>query len=247
MKRLMVLLAIGVVAASVLARKPALTPLRVAATTGTIASLVQAVGGDDVVVTMLDDERTAAQLSTALAQSELVVLNGDRSEAEWLAPRLANGPSALRPGGRGHLDSSHVGPPTDCPPSELLDPMQGLALASAIRDRLEALRPARRTAFTDAFEAFRRRLAVAMLGDRLGTKYPIEKIAELHRLGTLDAFLTAQHESTLLGGWFGRLRGRRRTKAVADRKGWGCFASRFGIEVAAVWKASDKAGSGSWK
>jgi hypothetical protein len=248
--RVIGILAIGVTVAPAFARQATTSPLRVAATTSTIASVVQAVGGDDVVVSVLDHESgktSPEQLSRTLTQSQLLVLNGDRAEAEWLVPRMEKGPNALRPGGRGYLDASRLGSPVDCAPSELLDPMRGLALASAIRDRLEALRPARRTAFTEGFETFRARLSVALLGERLGTKYPIEKIADLHRLGTLERFLTAQREATLLGGWFGRLRGRQGTKAVADRKAWGCFASRFGLDIVAVWETSGKAGSGPWK
>jgi hypothetical protein len=140
-----------------------------------------------------------------------------------------------------------LGTPGDCSPSELLDPMRGLALAGALRDTLERLRPPRREAFTEAYETFRGRLAIAMLGERIGTKYPLDKVADLHRLGTLDAFLAAQHESTLLGGWFGLLRNRHGVKAAADSAGWGCFARRFGIDVVALWDAPGHGRPAEWK
>ena len=97
---------------------------------------------------------------------------------------------AVLPGGRGHLDASRSIEPLDVPagtvdramgdvhpfgnPHYLLDPMNGLRVAGAIRDALEALRPDARVGFTERYEAFRLRLARAMLGDRLGVKYPIE-------------------------------------------------------------------------
>jgi hypothetical protein len=147
------------------AAKQPLPPLRVTATTPTIASLVRAVGGDDVTVTLLEHGSGSADQSreaAVLVQSQLLVRNGDPAETAWLGPRLETAPAAMRPGGRAQLEVSTLGPAGECAPFELLDPMRGLALAGAIRDALERLRPPRREAFTEAYETFRGRLGVAV-------------------------------------------------------------------------------------
>lgn len=230
-------------------------PLRVCATTPDLGSLVRVVGGRDVEVTVFakgteDSHFVEARPSFVkdLSQAQLLVVTGLDLEVGWLPPLLTGARNAaVQPGGRGYLDASTAIHPLEVPagtvdraagdvhpygnPHYLLDPLNGLAVAEAIRARLEALRPAGRQGFTERFEAFRRRFGTALLGERLGGKYPLEKIAELHALGKLDGFLERQHESDLLGGWFGALRGVRGVKVVADHNVWPYFARRFGIEV----------------
>jgi ABC-type Zn uptake system ZnuABC Zn-binding protein ZnuA len=230
-------------------------PLRVCTTTPDLGSLVGAVGGPDVAVTVFakgteDPHFVEARPSFVkdLSQAHLLVITGLDLEIGWLPPLLTGSRNAaVQPGGRGYLDASRAVHPLGVPagtvdraagdvhpygnPHYLLDPVNGLAVAAAIRSQLEALRPAERQRFTERFEAFRARLGTAMLGERLGGKYPLEKIAELHGLGKLEAFLEAQHEAALLGGWFGALRTARGVKAVSDHNVWPYFARRFGIDL----------------
>lgn len=230
-------------------------PLRVCATTPDLGSLARAIGGPEVEVSVFakgteDPHFLEARPSfiKELSQAQLLVVNGLDLEVGWLPPLLAGSRNAaVQVGARGHLDASRAVQPLEVPtgtidrtsgdvhpfgnPHYLLDPVNGLAVADAIRAKLEALRPAARQGFTERFEAFRARLATAMLGERLGGKYPLEKIAELAALGKLDAFLETQNESTLLGGWFGTLRAARGAKAVSDHNLWPYFARRFGIDI----------------
>lgn len=230
-------------------------PLRVCTTTPDLGSLVRAVGGDEVEVTVFakateDPHFVEARPSfvRALGQAELLVVDGLDLEIGWLPPLLTGSRNAaVQPGGRGHLDASRSIQPLEVPtgtidrtagdvhpfgnPHYLLDPINGLAVADAIRAKLEQLRPDGRERFTDRFESFRGRLGAAMLGERLGGKYPLAKIAELHALGKLEAFLEAQQERALLGGWFGALAGARDLKAVSDHNVWPYFARRFGITI----------------
>jgi len=249
-------LTILAVAGALLAAVPvAAEPLRVCATTSDLGSLVRIVGGDEVALTVFakgteDPHFVEARPSfvKALSQAQLLVVNGLELEVGWLPPLLKAARNAtVLPGGRGHLDASRSIEPLDVPhgtidramgdvhpfgnPHYLLDPVNGLRVAGAVRDSLEALRPAARQGFTERYEAFRVRLAGAMLGARLAVKYPIEKVAELAALGKLDEFLAGQHESTLLGGWLSALRPVRGAKAVSDHNIWPYFARRFGIEM----------------
>jgi ABC-type Zn uptake system ZnuABC Zn-binding protein ZnuA len=232
-------------------------PLRVCATTPDLGSLVGTVGGPEVEVRVFakgteDPHFLEARPSFVkdLSQAQLLVVNGLDLEVGWLPPLLAGSRNAgVQIGARGYLDASRAVQAVEVPsgtidraagdvhpfgnPHYLLDPVNGLRVADAIRHKLEELRPAARQGFTDRFEAFRVRLGTAMLGDKLGRKYPLEKIAELQALGKLGAFLEAQRESTLLGGWFGVLRAARGTKAVSDHNLWPYFARRFGIDVIA--------------
>jgi ABC-type Zn uptake system ZnuABC Zn-binding protein ZnuA len=230
-------------------------PLRVCATTPDLGSLVRAVGGDDVEVTVFakgtEDPHFVEprpSFMTALSRAQLLVLTGLDLEVGWLPPLLTGSRNAaVQPGGRGHLDASRFVQPLEVPagtvdraagdvhpagnPHYLLDPVNGLAVAEGIRAKLEELRPDARREFAERFGAFRARLGTAMLGERLGAKYPLDKIAELFTLEKLEGFLEAQHERMLLGGWFGAMGPLRGTKAVADHNVWPYFARRFGIDV----------------
>jgi ABC-type Zn uptake system ZnuABC Zn-binding protein ZnuA len=230
-------------------------PLRVCATTPDLGSLATTIGGTEVEVSVFargteDPHFLEARPSfiKSLSQAQLLLVNGLDLEVGWLPPLLAGARNAaVQPGGRGYFDASRFVEPLEVAtgtidraagdvhpygnPHYLLDPVNGLEVAEAIRDTLERLRPGARQGFTDRFEAFRARLGTLMLGERLGAKYPVDKVAELHALGKLDAFLEAQHETALLGGWFGALRGARGTKVVADHGVWPYFARRFGIDI----------------
>lgn len=230
-------------------------PLRVCTTTPDLGSLVRAIGGDDVDVTVFakgtEDPHfiePRPSFMVSLSRAQLLVLNGLDLEIGWLPPLLTGSRNpAMQPGGRGHLDASRFIQPLEVPsgtidraagdvhpagnPHYLLDPVNGLAVADAIRAKLEELRPDARREFAERFGAFRTRLGTAMLGEPLGAKYPLDKIAELFSLGKLEDFLDAQHERALLGGWFAALGPLRGTKAVADHNVWPYFARRFGIDI----------------
>ena len=230
-------------------------PLRVCTTTPDLGSLVRTIGGPEVEVTVFargseDPHFLEARPSfiKALSQAQLLLVNGLDLEVSWLPPLLIGARNAaVQQRARGYFDASRFVQPLEVPtgtvdraagdvhpygnPHYLLDPINGLKVADAIRDSLEQLRPAARQGFMERFEAFRARLASLMLGERLGGKYPIDKVAELHALGKLTAFLEAQHETALLGGWFGALRGGEGTKAVADHNVWPYFARRFRIDI----------------
>jgi zinc/manganese transport system substrate-binding protein/zinc transport system substrate-binding protein len=116
-------------------------------------------------------------------------------------------------------------------PHFLLDPVNGLKVARAIRDRLIALRPEKKESFEKRHDDFSRRLKEALVGEKLATKYDPEKIATLGEYGKLEEFLESQNDSELLGGWLGRMARLRGTRVVAEHNTWLYFSERFGLEV----------------
>ena len=213
-------------------------PIKVCATTTSLASLAAAVGGEDVSAAPLlssaeDPHGVVAtpRLLDCVRGARLLVVNGFDLEGEWLATLLANAGTSLRPGGRGYLDASSAVRRPLSGPYYLLDPVWGLAVAGRIRSALEALQPTSRQVFTARYEAFRARLGAAMIGERLASKYPIEKLADLYAARTLGTFLAVQREAGLLGGWFAARPETVTTKVLAEPDLWSYFAHRFHVEV----------------
>jgi ABC-type Zn uptake system ZnuABC Zn-binding protein ZnuA len=229
--------------------------LRVFATTPDLGSLAREVGGDRVaVVTMVqgpeDPHFAPARPSwiKELSRADLYVQNGLELEIGY-APLLQRGArnAAVLPGGAGYLDASTAIVPIDVPsgtidrsmgdvhpfgnPHYLLDPLNGLAVAAVLRDKLGALRPADASLFAEGYDAFHRRVAEGLVGAELAAKYEAEKLATLHELGKLEKFLDGTGEREKLGGWLGRMAPLRGTKVVDDHRLWPYFARRFGIEI----------------
>ena len=154
----------------------------------------------------------------------------------------------MLPGTPGFLDASTAVTPLEVPrglvdrslgdvhplgnPHHLLDPLNGLAAARVIRDRLIALRPEGKAVFEKNHAAFAKKIYEALLGEQLARKYDPEKLSVLVRHDKLGEFLKKQGEETLLGGWLGRLAPFRGSAAIADHNVWPYFASRFGIRIA---------------
>ena len=230
-------------------------PLRVAATVPELGSLVQAVGGDLVSVTVFAKGTEDAHFVEAkpsfvkvLSQSDLYVQIGMDMEIGW-APALLQGArnGNVLPGAPGYLDASAVITPLEVPtapvdrsmgdvhpfgnPHYLSDPLNGLRVAQLIRDKLIELRPEKRQYFENQYETFRQRLGTAMVGETLAQKYDFEKLAFLHTRGRLQPFLRRQGEEKLLGGWLGAMLPYYGTKVVDDHTMWPYFARTFGIRV----------------
>jgi len=213
-------------------------PIKVCTTTTSLASLATAVGGEHVAVTALvaasEDPRGVVVRPGLLActrGARLLIVNGFGLEGQWLPGLLDQVGTSLRPGGRGYLDASSAIRRPLGGPYYLLDPVWGLAVAGSIRGALEALAPASRQAFTEQYQAFRARLGAAMVGERLASKYPVEKLADLYAARSLGAFLAGQRETGLLGGWFAARPETVTTKALAEPDLWSYFAARFHVEV----------------
>jgi ABC-type Zn uptake system ZnuABC Zn-binding protein ZnuA len=153
----------------------------------------------------------------------------------------------VQPGAPGHLDASQAIQAIEIPtatvdrsqgdvhplgnPHYMSDPVNGLKVARLIRDRLAAIRPEKKELFEQRLEDFRKRLGIALIGEKLAGMYDVEKLMQLEDRGGLDDFLKKQNQSELLGGWLGKMRPYRGTPVVDDHPLWSYFARRFGLEI----------------
>jgi zinc/manganese transport system substrate-binding protein len=230
-------------------------PLQVCATVPELGSLVRAVGGEHVSVTVFakpteDPHFVEAKPSfiKALSECDMYIQGGLDLEIGW-APvllRNARNPRVL-PGARGYVDAASVITPLEIPtgvvdrsmgdvhpfgnPHYLLDPLNGLRVARLIRDKLSELRPENSQYFAQRYEDFRRRLGTALVGEALYDKYDIDKLALLAENGRLNTFLHSQEEESFLGGWLGLMRPYYGTKVIVDHNMWPYFARLFGLRV----------------
>lgn len=230
-------------------------PIAVCATVPDLGSLAREVGGDQVSVTIFAKGTEDAHFIEAkpsfiktLSQCDLYIQIGMDLEIGWAPVLLQNARNAaVLPGGRGYIDASRVIQRLEVPtgpvdrsmgdvhplgnPHYLLDPLNGLKVAGLIRDKLIELRPDRKPFFDDRFISFHLKLGTALVGETLAKKYDVEKLALLYEHGKLAPFLKGQGETSLLGGWLGKMLPYFGTKVVADHNLWPYFARRFGIAV----------------
>jgi ABC-type Zn uptake system ZnuABC Zn-binding protein ZnuA len=230
-------------------------PLRVVTTVPDLGSLVREVGGEQVEVTVLvkgaeDPHFMEAKPSfiKSLSQADMYVQVGMEAEVGWTPVLLQQARNArVLPGAPGYVDAATVITPLEVPtgsidrsmgdvhpfgnPHYLVDPLQGLKVAQLLRDRLIAMRPARRASFEARYAAFRQRLGTALMGAPLAQKYDVDKLIVLFEHQKLGTFLQAQGDASLLAGWLGRLTPYAGTKAVSDHNVWPYFAQRFQISL----------------
>lgn len=228
-------------------------PLRVVATTPDLADLARQVGGDAVAVTALargpqDPHFVEPRPSFVkdLHRAELLIQIGMELESGWLPTLLqaARNP-AIQPGAPGSLDASTAIVPRDVPrtrvdramgdvhpfgnPHYLPDPLNGLRVAGAIRDRLAALRPEERAGFAARHDAFAAALVERLVGPELASRRTPAEIAAAVEGGTLPALLAAS--GARLDGWLAAVGDGPRRTAVEDHRAWGYLADRFGLEL----------------
>jgi ABC-type Zn uptake system ZnuABC Zn-binding protein ZnuA len=227
----------------------------VCATTPDLGSLAREVGGEQISLTVFakgteDPHFLEARpgFVKSMSQAQMFLLVGMELESAWVPAILQNARnSKVLPGARGFVDCSSVVSPLDLPagpldrsmgdvhpagnPHYLLDPINGLAVARLIRDRLSEIRPQERTLFHQRYTSFRDRVAQAMVGGSLAARYDFEKLAILFEHGKLQSFLAEQGSSHLLGGWLRAMMPHFGVKAVADHNLWPYFSRRFGVRV----------------
>ena len=254
-KRCMLVALLGIV----LAVTPATAdgpPLEVVATVPDLADLARTVGGDAVVVDSLAQGPQDVHFIEArpsfirkLHDAQLLLSVGMDLETGWLPVLLqaARNPRIVA-GAPGALDASTAIAPLEVPqaqvdrsmgdvhpfgnPHYLSDPLNGLRVAAAIRDRLAQLRPADAAAFAARYDAFEERLVEQLVGAELADRRSRAEIVEAVEGGRLDALLTASGAS--LGGWLARTEAMPARTAVEDHRAWVYFARRFDLELVAA-------------
>jgi ABC-type Zn uptake system ZnuABC Zn-binding protein ZnuA len=157
--------------------------------------------------------------------------------------------AVVQPGQIGHLDASRsvraLGVPSASidrsagdvhlagNPHYLLDPLCGLQVATALRDRFVSLWPGQRERFVANHRKLQQQLAAAMVGEKLAALYDhdAEKLALAYGNGTLLEVLREQGDLSALGGWFQALQPHRGAAVVVDHDLWPYFAERAGLSV----------------
>jgi len=229
--------------------------LRVVATVTDLGDIARQVAGDLVDITLITKGPEDAHFSQpkpsfikALSQADAFLVVGMDLELGYAPVLLKSARNArVVPGSPGYIDASVAVQALGIPdtvvdrsmgdvhaqgnPHYLLDPVNGLRVAGLIRERFAALRPSQADAFRRGYDAFRRRIGVALFGEELAAKYDVEKLARLGEMGKLDAFLEAQGDAASLAGWLGRMHPFAGTKIVEDHRMWPYFARRFGLEI----------------
>lgn len=227
-------------------------PLRLCVSTPDLESLAMEVGGPRATVFCFstgpqDPHEIEIRPSFAreLDAAQLFTQVGLGLENAWLKNLLRPVKNdAVKPGGPGNLNIGRLVRPLEGEagqpiansyheegnPHYLLDPIEGLKAARALRDRLAQLRPEWKGEFVARFEAFRRKLTVLLAGEECAED-DVEKLAlDLERATTPEALraLLAEHK---LGGWLGALAPHRGKPIVGDHDLWPYFARRTGLEV----------------
>ncbi len=233
-------------------------PLKVCCTVPDLGYLVREIGTDHVRVVVFAKGPEDAHFIEAkpsfvkeLSEADLFVQMGLELELGW-APVLLRGchNSKVQPSARGFLDCSKAIQPIDVPtvavdrsqgdvhpqgnPHYLLDPVNGLRVARLIRDKLSELDPSHKQQFARQYEQFHKKLAAALVGEKLAAAYDIEKLMIAQDRGQLLNYLKQQNQLDQLGGWLGSVKDLQGTKIVVDHNMWNYFARRFGLQVVAA-------------
>ena len=226
-------------------------PLRVATTTPNLGSIARAVGGEEVEVTTFarggqDPHFVEPRPSfiRVLSRTDLFVMVGLQLELGWVPPLLRNARNArIQPGGVGALDASEgiplLGVATGVVdrsqgdvhaagnPHYLTDPVNGIRVARAIRDKLVVLRPEGEATFRANATAFEAAVTQHLFGPEAVAEHGAAVLAEAALANRSDELVPEDR----LGGWLGRMRPHRGATAIADHNIWPYFAKRFGFEV----------------
>lgn len=250
MKRLLLLLALAAAFAAAPARAD---QLLIVATTSDLASLAEAVAGEEAVVHAISSGREDPHMLQAkpsvihLARSaDLWIRVGLDLEIGWEPPILDGSRNArIRPGTPGHLDASSFVQALDVPegritramgdvhptgnPHYWLDPLNGRLIAAGIAERLAELRPERAAFFRERAAAFQRQLDERMFGAAWVEAFGADALWEQTSSGAIADLL---ERDTRAGGWIAALRPLRGKSILSYHRSWVYFARRFGIAIA---------------
>jgi ABC-type Zn uptake system ZnuABC Zn-binding protein ZnuA len=233
-------------------------PLNVCATVPSLGGIAREVGGGEVSVTVFAKGSENPHFVDArpsfvktLSTADVFLQQGMELEAGWAPVLLQQCRRAqVQPGAPGFLDVSSVVERLEVPtgpvdrsmgdvhpagnPHYMTDPLNGIAVARLIRDRLSQLRPSAKAGFEGRCAEFERKVCAALVGEKLASQYPTDTVTKLARLaetGKLKEFLEKQGRLGELGGWLGALLPYAGTRAVSDHNSWVYFGRRFGIEL----------------
>lgn len=227
--------------------------LQVCVSTPDLESLAKVVGGSRVRVVAFSagpedphEIELKPSYSRELERADLYLQVGLGLENAWLERLMQTVKNpAVKPGQPGNLNlgqgvrllEGEDGRPKpgsfheEGNPHYLLDPVEGLKAARAIRDRLAQLRPEWREEFVRNQAAFELKLGTLLVGEECAKGDDVEKLlVEWEGLKT-PAEIKAFQEKHALGGWMAALAPYRGRDFVGDHDLWPYFARRTGLGV----------------
>lgn len=239
--------------------RPLPDPIKVVATLPVYASLVQAIGGDEVDVSWIADPnedshfvRPKPSFALALRRADMFVTTG--LDLELWVPALLDkaGNSDVLEGGRGYVTAYTGIELLDIPtvldrsagdvhifgnPHLHTDPLRTIQIARNITIGLKRVAPDRADLFDTNLAAFADQIYRRLFGDRLVELLGGPTLEQIALNGGLQTFL-AENEFEgrplldELGGWLKQAEIFRDQPVICYHKNWAYFEDRFGLVCA---------------
>jgi zinc/manganese transport system substrate-binding protein len=231
---------------------------KVACTLPSVEAIVREVGGDKVETFSLasgdQDPHFVSPTPSLMARvRDADMLFEIGMQLEMWADQVADGSGNARifRGGRGRVALSAGIPKLEVPavlsrsqgdihpegnPHVWLDPVRAKLMADNAARALKAAWPAHAAYFDERVRAFKKRVDVALFGDKLLDVVGSRKLSRLALDGRLQQFLESNDYqgaklSELAGGWLAKARPLRGQKVVEFHKIWAYTASTFGFQI----------------
>lgn len=229
--------------------------ITVVATTTTLKSIADAVGGDQVEVTSIaagvEDPHFVEPkptYMTLLNHAEVLLVNGLTLEVGWISPLVQGSRNPkINEGSPGYVDCSKGIAAIEVPaagttraegdvhpqgnPHYYLDPIHAKTVAKTIADALASVRPDGAEGFRQRCEEFCKRIDVSMYGQELVDELGADKLARMAESGELWDYIEKESLQDKLGGWLKTIAPARGKKIITYHKSLSYFAQRFGVEV----------------
>ncbi len=233
--------------------------LRVVATLPVYASIVRAIGGNEVTVVSIADPhedahfvRPKPSFAAELRRADLFITTGLDLEL-WVPPLLDKaGNSKVTEGGPGYVTTYTGIKLLDVPtstdraagdihiygnPHVATDPLNAVQIARNITIGLKKVAPERAAVWDKGLGAFTDQIYRRLYGDKLVEVVGGEALANLSKQGKLQSFLDAtpyqgKPLSQQLGGWLAAAAPFRGKDVICYHKNWAYFEDRFQVHCA---------------
>lgn len=229
--------------------------LNVVTTTEDLASIVKAIGKNNVSVSAIvtgarDPHRIEARPSfmQRVRNANLFIAIGLDLEIGWERAVIdGSGNNRVRPGSRGHLYASSNVPVLEKPseaisramgdvhphgnPHIWVNPYNVRIMARNIANRMAELDKSKESVYKKNAEDFITELDAKMFGSVLVARFGGDRLWDWHRSGTLQQQLNSTNASQQLSGWSAKMLAHRGKPIITYHRSWSYFADCFGLKV----------------
>ncbi|MDD2942608.1 MAG: zinc ABC transporter substrate-binding protein [bacterium] len=230
------------------------TKLKICATTPDLASILNHLSTDAFDITVFangEEDPHFVQPKPSyikhLYETDIIVFNGLELETGWLPPLLERSRnSRIIPGSLGYIDASKAISAMDVPtipvdrsmgdvhpqgnPHYMLDPLNGLAVARLLKQRISELKPALTASLEENYEKFKKEITKKLYGTEISDETVISQI--LHDNTDTEKLLKSHKITITSNSWQGQLSSTQPLLFIADHNMWPYMARRFSFEVA---------------